>query len=304
MSSAEASPSRARVLAAFATVYVVWGSTYLAIRYAITSLPPLLMAATRFLAAGAMLYAWLRIRSGVERPTRAQWGWAGLAGVLMLAGGNGAVVWAEQRLASGVVALVVATVALWVVVLEWLRPSGKRPTALVLTGVLLGLAGVGVLVGPGGFGGRGMDPLATGVLVLASLSWAVGSLLARSPRMPRPTLLGAAVQMLAGGVALLVAGIVAGELADVSFARVTPISLVALGYLIVFGSLIGYSTFVWLVTNVAPARAATYAYVNPVVAVLLGWAIAGERLDARVLVASAVIVAAVALTTIRPSRSA
>jgi len=290
-------PSRGRVLGAFAIVYLIWGSTYLAIRYAIASLPPLLMAAARFLVAGVALYAWVRLRGRAARPTRAEWRWAGLAGVLMLAGGNGAVVWAEQRAPSGIVALIVATVALWVVVIEWVRPGGRRPGALVAGGVVLGLVGIGVLVGPGRLGTGGVDPLAAGVLVLAALSWAGGSLLARSPRMPKPTLLGAAMQMVAGGTALLVAGIVSGELARLDLRGVTGVSLAALAYLVVFGSLIGYSTFVWLVSNVAPARAATYAYVNPVVAVILGWAIAGERIDARVLVASAIIVAAVALVT-------
>ena len=290
-------PSRGHVLGAFAIVYLVWGSTYLAIRYAIASLPPLLMAAARFLVAGVALYAWVRLRGRAARPTRAEWRWAGLAGVLMLAGGNGAVVWAEQRAPSGIVALIVATVALWVVVIEWVRPGGRRPGALVAGGVVLGLVGIGVLVGPGRLGTGGVDPLAAGVLVLAALSWAGGSLLARSPRMPKPTLLGAAMQMVAGGTALLVAGIVSGELARLDLRGVTGVSLAALAYLVVFGSLIGYSTFVWLVSNVAPARAATYAYVNPVVAVVLGWAIAGERIDARVLVASAIIVAAVALVT-------
>jgi drug/metabolite transporter (DMT)-like permease len=291
-------PSRARILAAFAVVYLVWGSTYLAIRYAIMSLPPLLMAGARFLVAGAALYAWLRLRGRARRPTRGEWQWAGLAGVLMLACGNGAVVWAEQRVSSGVVALVVASVALWVVVIEWVRPGGRRPGALVATGVVLGLVGIGVLVGPGQLGTGGVDPLAAAVLGLASLSWAGGSLLARGPRMPRPTLLGAAMQMLVGGGALLVAGLLGGDLARLDLHRVTGVSLAALGYLVVFGSLIGYSTFVWLVSNVAPARAATYAYVNPVVAVVLGWAIAGERIDARTLVASAIIVAAVALVTV------
>lgn len=303
MSHLDARPSRARVLAAFATVYLVWGSTYLAIHYAIATLPPLLMAATRFLVAGALLYAWLRMRGAAQRPSGAQWRWASLAGVLMLGGGNGAVVWSEQRLPSGVVALVVATVALWIVVLEWLRPGGRRPPALVSVGVVLGLVGVAVLVGPGDVGRGGLDPLAIGVLVAASLSWAAGSLLSRAAGMPRPALLGAAMQMLAGGAGLLVAGVVAGETTRLHLATTNATSLAALAYLVVVGSLVGYSAFVWLVTHVAPARAATYAYVNPVVAVLLGWAIAGERLDARVLAASAIIVAAVALVTVGQART-
>lgn len=298
-------PSRARVLTAFAAVYLVWGSTYLAIRYAIETTPPLLMAGVRFMIAGALLYAWMRLREGVARPTRSEWAWAGFVGVLMLGGGNGAVVWSEQRVASGVAALIVATVALWVVVLEWARPNGRRPALVVIAGVLLGLAGVAVLVGPQQLGtGGGVDPLAAAVLVVASLSWAVGSLLSRSPRMPRPTLLGAAMQMLVGGAALTIAGLAIGEQRGFDVTAISRTSIIAFVYLILFGSLIGYTAFIWLVANVAPAKAATYAYVNPIVAVLLGWAIAGEPLSPRVLIAASVIVGAVALVTAGPRRTA
>ena len=296
---------RSHVIAALAAVYVVWGSTYLAIRYAIVSLPPFLMGGTRFAAAGAGMYLVLR-RGGAPRPTAREWWWSAVAGVLLLGIGNGSVAWAEQRVPSGTAALIVATVALWIVMLDWLRPGGRRPPMLVLGGVLLGLVGVATLVGPKGFsatGGSRVDLVGALVLVGASLAWAIGSLLARG-RMPRPMLLGAAMKMVCGGVWLLLFGLAVGEWARLDLGAVGGRSLLALGYLAVFGSLVGYSAYIWLVGHVAPALATTYAYVNPVLAVLLGWAIAGEPLDARIAVAAATIVGAVALVSIGQARKA
>jgi len=291
-------PSRARVAAAFAAVYLVWGSTYLAIRYAVETLPPFLMGGARFLLAGALLYGWCRVREGAPRPTLRGWAWAALVGFLMLGMGNGGVVWAETRVASGIAALIVATVALWVVIVEWVRPGGRRPTPLVAAGVLLGLVGVGVLVGPQRLGSGGVDPVGAIVLNVAALAWAVGTLLARDARMPKPTLLGAAMQMLSGGAWLVLMGLVSGEAARFDPSRASAQSLLAVAYLVAFGSLVGYTAYIWLVAHVSPTQASTYSYVNPIVAVLLGWAIAGEPVSSRMLVASAVIVGAVALVTL------
>jgi drug/metabolite transporter (DMT)-like permease len=292
-------PSRARIAAAFTAVYLVWGSTYLAIRYAVETLPPFLMGGARFLLAGALLYGWCRLRERAPRPTARGWAWAALVGFLMLGMGNGGVVWAETRVPSGITALIVATVALWVVLVEWVRPGGRRPTPLVAAGVLLGLVGVGVLVGPQRLGsGGGVDPIGALALNVAALAWAVGTLLARDARMPKPTLLGAAMQMLCGGAWLLLLGLVSGEAARFDPSRASAQSLIAVGYLVAFGSLVGYTAYIWLVAHVSPTQASTYAYVNPIVAVLLGWAIAGEPVSPRMLVASAVIVGAVALVTL------
>ena len=308
MPTTAARAPRARIVAALAAVYLVWGSTYLAIRYAIVSLPPFLMGGVRFLVAGTLLYTFLRARAHAPRPTVREWRWSALAGVLLLGIGNGSVAWAEQRVPSGTAALLVATVALWVVVLEWVRPGGRRPPALVLGGVLLGLAGVAVLVGPqglgaGGAGARPVDLVGAIVLVVASLAWALGSLVARSGHAPRSMLLGAAMQMITGGAWLVLFGLAVGEGAALHPSAVTGRSLLALGYLVAFGSLVGYSAYIWLVGNVAPAVATTYAYVNPVIAVLLGWAVAGEPLDARFAVAAAAIVGAVALVTVGQARA-
>ncbi len=292
-------PSRARVVAAFAAVYIIWGSTYLAILYAIETLPPLVMAGVRFLIAGGVLYTWAYFR-GAERPTFVNWRAAGIVGALLLLGGNGAVVWAEQRVPSGIASLLVATLPLWMVLLEWSRPEGRRPTIGVAAGIALGLAGLMVLIGPGLTSATGgVDPVGAGVLLFGSLSWAAGSLYARGAPLPKGGTLATGMEMLAGGALLLLAGLARGEAAAWDPGAVSASSLIALLYLITFGSLIGFTAYIWLLGVVQPAHVATYAYVNPIVAVLLGWAIAGETITSRTLVAAAIIVGAVALITSR-----
>ncbi len=288
-------PSRARLIAAFAAVYLLWGSTFLAIRYAVATLPPFLMAGTRHLVAGAVLYPLACMRSGA-RPTRANWYAAALMGALLLLGGNGGVSWAEQYVPSGVAALLVATVSLWMVLLDWLRPGGARPTWRVVIGLVLGFVGMAFLVSPSRLvGGGRVDTLGAIVLVLASLSWATGSVFSRRLPLPRAPLLGTAMQCLAGGALLIFCGLLFGQGAALHWEAVSLRSVLALGYLIVFGSLLGFSAYTWLLGVAPPARVATYAYVNPVVAMFLGWALAGERLTLRTLAAAAVIVAAVVL---------
>lgn len=305
--SAVAAPSRARIVAAYATVYVVWGSTYLAIAYAITTLPPFLMAGTRFLVAGALLYAWTAAR-GAARPSAAQWKAAAVVGGCLLLGGNGAVVWAEQYVPSGVAALLVATLPVWMVLLEWLGPDRRRPTMRVALGVFVGIAGVVVLVGPGAIRGQGnVDVLGSGALIFGSLAWAAGSLYSRRAPTPATPQLGTAMQMLAGGLMLTVAGLAVGEGRALDLAAVSPASVGGLLYLITFGSLIGFSAYVWLLRVEPTSRVSTYAYVNPVVAVALGWLVAGEALTRQTLVAAAIIVAAVMLIVASgrpPARSA
>ncbi len=297
-SSEAGRPSRAAVLAALGAVYVIWGSTYLAIRFAVETLPPFLMAGTRFVVAGTLLYAWRRA-VGFARPSAAQWRAAAVVGGLMLLGGNGGVVWAEQWIESGTAALLVASVPFWMVLLDWLRPGGRPPRAAVWLGILVGFAGVLILLGQPETGPR---YLAGGiVVVLAAIAWAAGSLYSRAAVLPAP-LLATSMQMLTGGALLLVAGLVTGEAAGLDPATFSTRSVLALAYLIVFGSLIGYSAYVWLLRVTAPALASTYAYVNPVVAVLLGWLLADERMNARVVVATMVIVGGVALITTTRSR--
>jgi drug/metabolite transporter (DMT)-like permease len=284
-------------VAAFAAIYILWGSTYLAILFAIETLPPFWMAASRFLLAGSLLYAWARWR-GAPPPTRLHWRGAAVVGALLLLGGNGGVVWAEQRVPSGLAALLVATVPLWMVMLDGVGSGWRRPPLQVLAGIAIGLGGVALLVGPGTLvGGQGADPVGAAVLVLASLSWAAGSLYARRAPLPSSPLLGTAMEMIGGGLCLVVAGLVAGEHRRLDLAAASPKSLLAVAYLVVFGSLIGFTAYVYLLRHSRPALVATYAYVNPVVAVLLGWAFAGEPLSARTLLAGGIIVGAVVLIT-------
>lgn len=290
------SPSRARVAIAFAAIYLVWGSTYLAIRYAVETLPPFLMAGTRFLVAGSALYAWARLR-GADVPRRMEWRGATIIGALLLLGGNGGVVWAEMRISSGLAALLVATVPLWMVLIEWWG-GGARPTRRVVTGLVVGFAGLGLLIGPSDLlGGGSVDVAGTAAVLVGSLCWAAGSVASRSVVLPASPTLGTGMEMLAGGALLLAAGTIVGEWGRLEPSAVSRESLLGLAYLITAGSWVGFTAYVWLLRHVEISRVATYAYVNPVVAVLLGWAIAGEALTARMLAATVVIVAGVGVIT-------
>ena len=290
---------RARLIAAFAAVYVIWGSTYLAIRFAVETLPPLLMASARFVIAGVIVLLWARLRDGAAWPTRVEWRVGLVGGALLLLGGNGGVSWAEQRVPSGIAALLVAVVPLWMVLLDWLRPGGERPRAAVFAGVGLGLVGLALLVGPDAIrSGSGTDAVGAVVLVLASLSWAAGSLYTKFAPAASSTTVGTGVQMLAGGLALLAASVVAGEPARLDLAHASTASIVAFLYLLTFGSLIGFTAYVYLLAHTTAAKASTYAYVNPVVAVLLGWAIGHEPVTSRTVLAAAVILGGVAIISI------
>ncbi|GAC1410247.1 MAG: drug/metabolite exporter YedA [Gemmatimonadaceae bacterium] len=289
--------SRAQILAAFASIYIIWGSTYLAIRYAIQTIPPFIMGGVRFLAAGVLLYFWARYR-GARRPTRLHWRNAIIAGGFLLLGQHGAVNWAEQFVPSGLTALLVSILPFWLVIIEWVRPPRKRPSGAVLVGLVLGFIGIIVLVGPGNVGGQGnVRLLGALVLILGSLSWAIGSFRSRDAKLPNSAVLTSGMEMLGGGALLLTVGVLSGELSRFDVHRVSHASTVGLLYLITFGSLFAFTSYIWLVDKVSPANLGTYAYVNPIVAVLLGWAIAGETLSIRTAVAAAIVICAVALIT-------
>ena len=278
---------------ALGSVYVIWGSTYLAIAVAIRTLPPLLMAAIRFLIAGGLLYAFAIRRGdrGGDRPTGRQWLGALVIGGLLLLGGNGGVVWAEQHVPSGIAALLIALVPLWMALVDRLV-NGQRLARQAIVGLVVGFGGLVLLVG--GPGGR-FNLAGIFVLLGASLSWAIGSIYQRAVRFPARALVGIAMEMLGGGLLLGVAGIVAGELGQLHLARVSSESLVGLAYLIVFGSWIGFSAYLWLLRVAPVSLVGTYAYVNPVVAVFLGWWILSEPITLRTVGAAAVILAGVAL---------
>jgi drug/metabolite transporter (DMT)-like permease len=284
--------SRARIWAALGIVYVVWGSTYLGILVAVRTLPPFLMASIRFLIAGGLLYLW-SIRRGDrlnDRPGWKQWGAAAVVGFLLLVSANGMLAWAEQRVDSGVSSLVIATVPLWMALIDRLA-YGQRLSGTAVGGLVIGLAGAALLAGPTGPGH--LAPLGAVVLLGSSISWAAGSLYSRRAPLPQRPLVGASMQMLAGGVVLAVIALSLGEEKQVADASTA--SLLAVLYLIVFGSLIGYTAYVWLLRAAPTSLVSTYAYVNPVVAVFLGWAIVSEPIGVRTLVAGAMILLAVAL---------
>ena len=295
--------TRGQIIAAFASIYLVWGSTYLAIRYAVETIPPFVMGGSRFLISGALLYAWSRSR-GARPPTMRQWRNATIAGAFLLLGGNGGVVWAEQTVPSGLTALLVSILPFWLVIIEWARPPRRRPSAAVLIGLVVGFIGLVVLIGPGDIGANGVSLVGATVLILASLSWAIGSFWSRDADMPDSGLLTTGMEMLGGGALLFLAGVLTGELTDFDVAGVSTASWAGWIYLIVFGSLIGFTSYIWLLDKVSPARLGTYAYVNPVVAVILGWAIAGETLSLRTGVAAVIVICAVALITTARSTSA
>jgi drug/metabolite transporter (DMT)-like permease len=289
------------VLAAYAAVYLVWGSTYLGIRLAIDSIPPLLMAGARFMLAGGILYGAMRLR-GVPRPEPRHWGTAFILGALLLLAGNGGVSWAQQTVPSGIAALVVAAVPLWIMLVDWLRPAGRRPTLLVVLGLGAGFAGVVLLVmGKDQFGQRIVNPAGAVALVVATVCWAFGSVYSRWLPKPASPLQAIGMQMLAGGFLQLVTGFGLGEAAQFSWARITPTSAWAFVYLTLVGSLVGFTAYVWLLQVSTPAKVSTYAYVNPLIAVGLGHFVLQEAVPRNAAVAGILILAAVCLITRRAS---
>jgi len=282
------------IWSALATVYVIWGSTYLAIREAVLTLPPLLMASVRFVVAGALLFAWAIRRGDHEgdRPGWPEWRSAFIVGSLLLLVGNGGVVLAERSVPTGIAALVIATIPLWMAVIDRVF-FGQRLAPQAIVGLVLGFGGLAVLVG--GTGSGKLDLVGMVILLTAALGWAIGSMYSRSARLPNRPLVATAMEMLAGGVALAVAGALHGEFGRIHPERFSTASLLGLAYLIVFGSWVAFSAYIWLLRSAPISLVSTYAYVNPVVAVFLGWAFLSERITSRTVVAGAVILAAVAL---------
>jgi drug/metabolite transporter (DMT)-like permease len=297
-----AHPSRFRILLAFAAIYTLWGSTYLAIKISIETIPPFLMASCRFLIAGLLLYGIARWR-GAERPTPRHWRNAAVVGSLLFLAGNGALTWAELHVPSGLAALLLSIIPLWMVLLHHLELRRGLGSQLII-GLVLGLGGIALLVGPRELlGGGRVLPAGAGVLVAGSLCWAIGSLHSRSASMPKSALLTAAMEMLAGSAGLLLLGLFTGEARGFTAAAVSTRSVLAVAYLVGFGSLLGFTSYTWLLGVTSPARVATYAYVNPIIAIFVGWALGGESLTARVIIATVVIVSAVALIITHQARS-
>ncbi|MEO6950548.1 MAG: EamA family transporter [Polyangia bacterium] len=299
-------PARAHIVVAYLIVYLVWGSTYLAIREAIATLPPLGMAAARFLAAGSILYVIATLR-GAPQPTAKQWRMALVVGALLLLGGNGCVVLAERRLSSGITALLAATEPLSVALLAWSFPGGSRPSLRTVLGIVFGIGGVVVLVSShSGFGGEQLDLVGTSLVMVSGFCWALGSLIGSGiPARDRlPSMMSCGVQMLLGGALLLVVSVAIGEPATFHVATVSSRSWFSFWYLVVAGSLVGFSAYSWLIEHEPPQRVATYAFVNPAVAVLIGWALVNEPVGPGTLVAGGMIIVAVMLIVLqRPAKA-
>jgi drug/metabolite transporter (DMT)-like permease len=288
------------IWSALIAVYLIWGSTYLAIRYAVETMPPFLMAGVRFIISGGFLYA-LRRFGGDPAPKALEWRSATIIGIFLLVGGNGSVVWAQQYVPSSLAALLVATVPLWMVSMDALRPGGRRPGLLAVAGILIGFGGVVLLIRSTANSPETTSLPGTAALIFASLTWSIGSLYGRTARLPPSQLLGTAMEMLAGGAVLLLIAIVAKEWNDLDIATVSRRSALALIYLTVIGSS-AFVAYVWLLRVAPTPLVATYAYVNPLVAVLLGYFLAQEPMTARMLLAAALIIGSVALVSLPQDR--
>jgi len=286
---------RWKIVLAFLAVYLCWGMTYLAMRIAVQDIPPHLMSGARFLVAGLVLYLWIRRRD--PRPTVIQWRAAAMVGAFLLLGGNSTVAWAEQQVPSGLAAVLIAVAPIWMVGFEWAR-GGPRPGKRVTAGLILGLAGVALLVSPKGDSTTQVNPIGAVMLVLASASWAWGSVVSKSAPLPKSPFLATSMEMIAGGVLLLLTALAAGQFAHFRPTQVSADAVLAWLFLVVFGSLVGFTAYIWLLGVTSIAKAGTYAYVNPIVAVFLGWAVLDEPVTGRTLIAALVVLVGVALVNI------
>ncbi|MFH1908561.1 MAG: EamA family transporter [Chloroflexota bacterium] len=293
---------RLRIWIALLAIYLIWGSTYLAIRYAVESIPPFLMAGTRFLTAGIVLYTWRRL-AGDPAPTARQWRSTAIIGLLLLLGGNGLVSWAEQTVPSGIAALLIGTIPLWMVLTESIRRGGVKPGLSAVLGLITGFSGILVLIWPllmrsstySAGTSEHLNPLGVVALLFAAFSWAVGSVYSKSAELPPGSLMTTAAEMLTGSLGLYFIGALLGEWNMLDFATITARSWLGLAYLTVLGSLVGFVAYAWLLRHAPISLVATYAYVNPLVAILLGSLLAQESFSARILLAALIIIGSVVL---------
>jgi drug/metabolite transporter (DMT)-like permease len=285
------------IILAFAAIYIIWGTTYFAIRVAVQTIPPFFMAAARFLFSGMLIFIILRLR-GVPLPKRFHWRSAVIVGALLLVGGNGLVTWSEQQVPSSTAALVVATVPLWIALFDWLIFKGTRPGTRVTIGLILGLFGISLLIGPGQIlGTAGFSLTALLILLLAPILWSLGSLYSRHANLPENTFMATAMEMLAGGALLLLAGLFTGEASRLHIVEFSTRSLLAMVYLTILGSIVAFTAYIWLLKHVPATKVATYTYVNPVFAVILGWLILSEAITVATIAAAIIIILAVILIT-------
>ena len=285
---------KTKIWIALIALYIVWGSTYLGIKVAIETIPPFFHAGIRFLASGLILLAWQKA-AGQEMPTRPQWKSTFIIGTLLLLGGNGLVAWAEQFIPSGIAALIIATVPLSLVILEAFRPGGVKPNWQAFVGLAFGFVGIFILAGPAEISGSQskLNPFGVAALLLATVLWATGSIYSKNADLPKASLVTTGAEMLMGSIGLFVVSLLTGELTGWNPAEVSARSLGGLAYLITVGSIVGFGSYIWLLGNAPISLVATYAYVNPIVAVILGYFLGNETLEPRIWIAAAVIIGAV-----------
>lgn len=295
---------RTRSWFALVAVYIIWGSTYLGIRLAIDTIPPFLMVGLRYLISGTIIYSWRRL-SGDPAPRKVEWRSATIIGLLLLLGGNGALAWSEQRIPTGIASLFIATVPLWMVLIDAFRPGGVHADRLTWFGVLVGLVGTAVLANPWQYRATKppLDPIGIIVLIAGALSWSFGSLYSRKASLPASPLLGTGMEMLAGCMGVFMVGSLMGEWQGFNLANVSLESWAGLAYLIVVGSGVGFVAYTWLLRNAPTPIVSTYAYVNPVVAILLGVVVLNEPLETTEIISAVVIIAGVILITTAKSLS-
>lgn len=288
------SVGRTRLALAFAAIWLIWGSTYLAIAIGLETIPTFALAAGRFLIAAPVMYLYARSQ-GVPNPTPAQWRWTALLGFLFFVIGNGVVVFVEQRVSSGLTALLVAMVSVWTAIIEWVKPGGRAPAIAVTVGIILGFVGAALLLLPVGGGGEPVPTFEASLLIFSTFAWALASVLSKTADLPKATSMTAAAEMIWGALGLTIMATVTGDWGKVELSRVGTTGVLSVLYLAIFGSLVAFTCFAWLLKVSTPGKVSTAGYINPMVAVALGWAFHSEVLTTRSLVASAVIVIGVAL---------
>ncbi|KXK11973.1 MAG: hypothetical protein UZ14_CFX002002553 [Chloroflexi bacterium OLB14] len=285
---------KTKIWTALIILYIVWGSTYLGIKIAVETIPPFFHAAIRFLISGIILVIWQKM-AGHELPTKNQWKSTFVIGTLLLLGGNGLVAWAEQTIPSGIAALIVGTVPMFLVIMEAIRPNGAKPTWQTIIGLVIGFIGIFILVGPAEISGSEAKLNVAGVIAvfMACVFWAWGSIYSKGADLPKSSLMTTGAEMLMGSISLLIVSLLTGELNNWNVAEVSTRSWLGLIYLITIGSIVGFGSYIWLLQNAPISLVATYAYVNPIVAVLLGYFFANEILEPRIWIATAIIIGAV-----------
>lgn len=293
--SAFSAPPKWQIYLAFAAIYIIWGSTYLGIRFTNETIPPFLMSGARFILAGLILGIFAFSVQKVAFPSWANIKAGGIVGILLIAIGNGGVAYAELKIPSGTTALIIATTPVWFTLIGWLFFRSLRPNGLMISGLTLGLAGIIILIGPGNLVGEGLDLKGLVIIIFGTMCWALGSWYSSTSKNLAPPLLNSAIQMVIGGFILLTIAFLKGDVQEFHLSEISPKSFLAFGYLIVFGSLIAYSSYSWLIRVAPPGQVSTYAYVNPMVAVVLGWLLGGESLTMQMLLAGALILPGVIL---------